>query len=500
VRRALAKLLYRLLRVEPHPEGDADAIIILGAPLTKSGALSDVTEERVQAGVDLYKRGLARIVCVSGHRGEAEAMAERARALGVPDAALRIEPLARNTRENAMFCGELLAADGAKRVWLVSQPFHLRRALYWFRRAGFDARPHVIGESLQFRHPNRAFVWIAREYAAWVRTWFRLGVVVFCLSACSGGGGGNAKSPPPFSFQFSAGAPWLERVDDLDVSPESDTLIDTLEAAGGWGSGNRFRIDFSLHVLDGAAGDYREFDKTDDFFEPDCDDVEFPLPAGGAIEGENGYACTQDGDCHLLVADRPSRKLFEMWRADVQNGVFRGGCAVVWNLDQDYGADLRGPGCTSADASGLPIASLTPSPDEVQSGDVAHALRFILPNDRIRAGAYVAPATHSTSSVSGGADAMPYGVRLRLRADYPIEQNDNPAAQTLLRALRDYGMFLADAGSIALTFQSDRFTEQSWAGLGVDSFTLQALEPSDFEVIGLGAAIPYDEDTSCVRN
>ena len=56
---------------------------------------------------------------------------------------------------------------GRRRVWLVTQPFHARRALFYFRRAGFDPRAWQIEGGLEARRPGHAIRWILREYAAW---------------------------------------------------------------------------------------------------------------------------------------------------------------------------------------------------------------------------------------------------------------------------------------------------------------------------------------------
>ena len=96
-----------------------------------------------------------------------------------------------------------------------------------------------------------------------------------------------------------------------------------------------------------------------------------------------------------------------MWRADIRGGTatgtpFNGGCLAVWDLTRDYWQPAtppapfaRGDQCTSADAAGYPIAALLFSADDVAAGSLNHAIRFILPNDRIRKGAFVHPATHS---------------------------------------------------------------------------------------------------------
>jgi len=283
----------------------------------------------------------------------------------------------------------------------------------------------------------------------------------------------------------------------LDPAPESAAIIGDLDDSGGWGNGGVFQIDFSIDVqVADAETPRRAFEPTDDWFEGECDDVDVPVPVGGAVEGENGYACAGDGDCHLIVRDDDERLLYEMWRANIDGGTFYGGCLAVWDLDRDYGPAGRGLGCTSADAAGLPIAPLLFTADEVRSGTIAHAIRFILPNARIRHRVYVAPATHSTNPTGGGADAPPYGVRLRLRANYPLETLPSDGARVVARALQTYGMFLADAGQIALTARSDRFGSASWEGV-LGPRDLADLKVTDFVVVELGEAHAYDGE--CTR-
>jgi hypothetical protein len=297
---------------------------------------------------------------------------------------------------------------------------------------------------------------------------------------------------------FEASNPWNSSVATHPKSGASDTIIGALAAAGGWGGGT-MRIDFSIELMTGdASTPFQTFTTTGDFYTPDCDHVPFPVPPGGALEGESGYQCAGDGDCHLLVVHPPTKTLYEMWRANIVGTNFQGGCAAVWDLTRSYPSNLRGEGCTSADAGGFPIAAMLFSADEVASGAIAHAIRFILPNSRIRNNVYVHPGTHSTGATSGGPNLPPYGVRLRLRADFPLASLPSDGARVVARALQSYGMFLADGGTIALTAQSDRFTSHKWANVGVDSRSLQAIQVSDMEVVDLGTPINWNGD--CVRN
>lgn len=157
----------------------ADAAVVLGAPLRADGSLSEVLEERVAAAVELWRAGRVPVVVMTGGRtrgakiAEAEAMAAAARTQGVPPEALLVEDTARHTAENAKNVAALLL-PARRRVWIVTQPFHMRRSLMWFRRVGFDPLGLYLADSVQFRRPFVGLRWVLREYPAWVRDRFIL--------------------------------------------------------------------------------------------------------------------------------------------------------------------------------------------------------------------------------------------------------------------------------------------------------------------------------------
>ena len=330
--------------------------------------------------------------------------------------------------------------------------------------------------------------------------------LVLVIGACGGGGGGDGGDDDGGGDGGNPGGPggpyfeqpgfWNQDVSGVTPASNSGAIIGSLRADGGWGNGDVFQIDFGMEVLrvDGAAPEKRSFTPTGDFYEPDCDAVPMPVPDGGNLEGEAGYECTSDGDCHLIVWAPDERRLYEMWRANIVGTQFDGGCLAVWDTSIVYGPTGRGEQCTSADAAGFPIAPLLFTADEVAAGEIAHAIRFILPNDRVQRG-YVRPATHGTNT-SGGAAAPYYGVHLRLRADYPLETLPNDAARTVARALQRYGMYHADGGNIALTAASDRRTTAKWDTL-LAPRDLAALDVEDFEVIDHGPPIELTFD--CTR-
>ncbi len=320
----------------------------------------------------------------------------------------------------------------------------------------------------------------------------------------SGGtsGGGSAVVGGLFERQHG----WNTDVTALPKATRSDAIIAALVGMGGWGNGNKLQIDFSIPlffadsttprktIVGPVAGTYC-YDTTS----TDCDPVplQMPVPANANIEGNPGFTCdVANEDCHLLVVERTQKKLYELYNATASGQDLAALGAFTWDLTKQYPAELRGDQCTSADAAGLPIAALLPTADEVASGTIPHALRFILPNPRMKRQVYVRPATHAGGPTSTNADAPPYGVRFRLKASFdetPFTANQ----RVVLKALKTYGMILSDGGNIALTFADDRTTTAKWATLGITAQTYNAIAPTNFEVVDLGAEIPLTFD--CVR-
>ncbi|HJT97514.1 MAG TPA: hypothetical protein VJ696_04295 [Rhodanobacteraceae bacterium] len=310
--------------------------------------------------------------------------------------------------------------------------------------------------------------------------------------------------------RFPAGAVWNQDVSAPSLKhPDSDAMIDWLQSHGGWGTGSSsFQIDFSMAVLhadDSTPTVSMIGFPYDDYYSPDCDDpysVPFPLPAGGAIEGSDDYSCDNEGeDCHLLVVR--GNELYESYRSNVVSNGLQSQCAVHWDLTRVYPPEGRGEQCTSVDAAGFPVSALLFNADEVYNaiqsqGDIGHAIRFILPNNRMKAGEYVRPATHAGGPSNSDTYAIPYGSRFRLRADFDIDSfTANEGVRALLRGLKKYGMVLADGGNVPLTAEVDTYTTHKWDDLSIDSHSLFGIEASDFEVVATSA--PIDLTYDCVR-
>ena len=303
-------------------------------------------------------------------------------------------------------------------------------------------------------------------------------------------------APAPY---FPPGAIWTQDISHAPLDPQSSTIIAWLADAGGWGTG-KMRVDFGLRVLKANASTPRvPFRKGPEFGAADSDVIStIPLPAGGGVEGQPGYQCPagDDNDCHLIVVDRSQGKLYEVYQANYADGALSGLGTAVWNLNRVYPPSGRGDQCSSTDAAGLPIAPLVFSADELAAGHIDHAIRFILPNPRIRAHVFVHPATHA-GAPRGPVTAPPMGAHFRLKASFDMSQL-TPAAQVVARAMQKYGMFLSDGGNIALTAQNDADTKAKYTDMDFGTRDLADLKVTDFEIVEMGTPIRLTDD--CVRN
>lgn len=161
----------------------------------------------------------------------------------------------------------------------------------------------------------------------------------------------------------------------------------------------------------------------------------YPLPPGVAIEG--GPRST--GDRHVIVVDRDTCTDYELFAAHPHASYWTAGSGAIFDLRSNH---LRPAGWTSADAAGLPILPGLARYGEVAAGAVDHALRFTAPCTGTR---YVYPARHVAASCSGPF-APPMGLRVRLKASVNISVLSYQA-RVIARALKRYGMILADNGS-----------------------------------------------------
>lgn len=304
-------------------------------------------------------------------------------------------------------------------------------------------------------------------------------------SGGGGGGGGGGGNTGPLGANaslegrrpFPTDNPWNRDVSGDAVDPASQTL---LASCGGLDRG--LHPDFGT-VWDGApngipyvvvAGGQGKVPVTFGYAD-ESDPGPYPVPADAPIEGgSNG-----GGDRHVLVIDRDNWKLYELYDAHPTNGgaSWTAGSGAVFDLASNA---LRPAGWTSADAAGLPVFPGLVRYDEVAGQkEIRHALRFTCPTTRR---AYVAPARHYASSRTD-ASLPPMGMRVRLRASFDV--SGYPASvQVILKAMKTYGMLLADNGS---AWYVSGAPDPRWSD--DDLATLRGVTGRDFEVVRMGTVV-----------
>jgi hypothetical protein len=205
----------------------------------------------------------------------------------------------------------------------------------------------------------------------------------------------------------------------------------------------------------------------------ESDRVLYPIPPDPPIEGGD----ESDGDRHLVIVDRDSWTLYELFGARRKGQVWTAGAGAVWDMTRNH---VRTEGWTSADAAGLPILPGLIRYDEVaEQKEIRHALRFTARKTRR---GYVWPASHFASRETSES-LPPMGARVRLKAGVNISSFP-PGAQVILQAMKRYGMILADnGGNWFLSGTADkRWNEAELQSLG-------RIKGKDFEFVLTGSVV-----------
>jgi hypothetical protein len=302
--------------------------------------------------------------------------------------------------------------------------------------------------------------------------------IVLCISyfssaahaqSCSGMSLGRGASLNGF-IPFPSDNAWNQDISSAPVDPNSGAIINFI------GDSTPLHPDFGAGLYDGQTIGIPYIVVSGSPFVPikytaygsESDPGPMPVPKNAPIEG---YPNPGNGDRHVLVLDRDNCWLYELYSSYSQkNGSWDVGSGAVWDLLND---EQRPYTWTSADAAGLSVFAGLARYDEVASGAIQHALRFTLQNSE---NAFTPPASHWAGN-STNPYAAPMGMRMRLQASYDISSFPLQA-QTILAALKKYGMIMADNGS-SMFITGDPDSRWNNDDLG----TLKSVPASAFEVV-----------------
>lgn len=205
----------------------------------------------------------------------------------------------------------------------------------------------------------------------------------------------------------------------------------------------------------------------------------YPFPGRGVahLEGTNDITDCE-GSCRLIVVQRGTCLLFEGWSCIFEPSAgWQCLAASRWDLKVSSYNQRKGRPLF-ADTGGFPIYAGLARYEEIATGEIKHALRASI---ECPTAGFVAPATHDVEIASptctSNTNALPLGQRLRLKASYD-ESQLRPQARIIVRALKTYGLIVADTYGAFDTYLEDH------PGWRSDLDDLREIPASAFEAIG----------------
>jgi vancomycin permeability regulator SanA len=132
----------RIISAEQAAElEDVDCILVLGCLVKEGGEPSDMLHDRLQRGVELYNLGAAPKLLMTGDHGsedydEVAAMKQYAVDAGIPSEHVFMDHAGFSTYESIYRAKEIFQAE---KILIVSQEYHLYRALYIADKLGVEA-------------------------------------------------------------------------------------------------------------------------------------------------------------------------------------------------------------------------------------------------------------------------------------------------------------------------------------------------------------------------
>ncbi len=263
---------------------------------------------------------------------------------------------------------------------------------------------------------------------------------------------------------FPTNNPWNQNVANAPVNPMSATYIAAIDSTKqflhpDFGSNPTYGIPYTV-----VPASQKLVPITFNAYGSESNPGPYPVPLNAPVESGS--------DHHVLVLDSGNCHLYEMYNAQQSGSGWVCASGAVFNLSSNA---LRPAGWTSADAAGLPILPGLALYNEVASGVINHALRFTVADTQ---DGFIHPATHQAGV--NNPSLPPMGLRLRLAASFSLAGFTGEAL-AILKALKTYGMIVADNGS---SWYISGATDSRWDDNNLDE--LKSVPGSAFQVVETG--------------
>jgi len=299
-----------------------------------------------------------------------------------------------------------------------------------------------------------------------------------------------AAIPPPGAPAcrvFPSNNVWHADISKLPVNARSKAWLSSMNASS-----------TNLHPDFGPSGGFpygipydvvpSSHPKVDISFQYASESDKGPYPFDGNTKIEGGQSA--GGDRHAIMIDSGTCTLYELYNARYSSHP-TAGSGAIWKLSSNA---LRPATWTSADAAGLPIFAGLVRLDEVKAGNVDHAIRVTAQQTDT---SFIWPARHQAGSANNH-NLPPMGARFRLKASYDISHFRSDT-QTILRAMKKYGLIVADNGSNWF-FQGT--AEDGWNTMMLDQLksvparAFEAVDESSLMVSASSGAVKSGSQTS----
>lgn len=266
---------------------------------------------------------------------------------------------------------------------------------------------------------------------------------------------------------FPADSPWNTRVDAASVDPRSDEYVRSSGADRNLSTAFRRQRGWGIPInVVGRSRSTTRLPKIDQWIAPG----RYPIPRAPRIQPAS--------DAHMLILQKGTCKLYELYGAHRVNGRWRARQATIWDTRKNQ---VLPPNVVSAVAAGTPMAAGLLNARDARRSEIKHALNFTLPYIQR---SWVYPASH-TDGVMADPGYLPMGSRIRLKASVRTEHLPRQA-RIIATTMKRYGMILTDTSGRPDGDQYDGFEIQ-----GADSRhwnerarrALYSLHLRDFEVV-----------------
>lgn len=151
-----------------------DCILVLGAGVRPDGTPSHMLEDRLRGAVALYEAGVSDVLLLSGDNSgedydEVSAMVKYCLERGVPESAIVRDDIGFSTSESVYNTVRTL---GYRDIIVVTQEYHLYRAIYMIKRMGADAD----GFATDYRAYSMQIKRDVREYVARCKDFLKVNI------------------------------------------------------------------------------------------------------------------------------------------------------------------------------------------------------------------------------------------------------------------------------------------------------------------------------------